>query len=322
MMVPSNGVEMRRLSILWLLVAAVAVVAACGGTEQPTQPVGPLFATLEEETSVPIGYDASPPVEAPAQPDGALGFSHYVFERLDGAVEATLVEGPQTGQVRSALSYAELTRLYDGGGPMPVELGMSRYELGALLGQLDALRQAMAEFRDIEKAKSLGYVQTGGEVPNMGIHLASPARIRDGKFDPSRPEMLLFGRDGNGGWKLVGASFILPTVLAGYDHPEGFVGPLDNWHVHYNQCNTEKGTFSATREECEANGGEWSFSFGWMLHAYVEVDNPLGVFSMWNPNVAPVVSAEVVRETRTQGYPEGQEAEGHALFGFMCLLQP
>lgn len=313
---------MKHLDLSWLCVAAVAVAVACGATTA-SEPAGPLFATLDEETSVPVGHDASPPVEAPARPDGALGFSHYVFEELGGEVAATLVEGPREGQVRSGLSYAELTRLYGGGGPMPDGLGMSREELGALLGQLDALRQAMVEFRDMETAKALGYVQTGGEVPNMGIHLASPARIRDGRFDPSRPEMLLFGRDGNGGWKLVGASFILPTRLAGYDHPDGFAGPLDNWHVHYNQCNTEKGTFSATREACEAHGGEWSFSFGWMLHAYVEVDNPLGVFSMWNPNVAPVVSAEVVRETRTQGYPEeGEAAEGHALFGFMCVLQP
>ncbi|MBM3949482.1 MAG: hypothetical protein FJ312_09680 [SAR202 cluster bacterium] len=314
---------MKYRGLVWFLMAAAAAAAACGGAGQ-TQTTGPLFATLEEETSVPVGYDASPPVEAPARPDGALGFSHYVFERLEGVVETTLVEGPREGQVRSSLSYADLARLYEGGGLAPAEMGMSREELGRLLGQLHALRRAMAEFRDIETAKSLGYVQTGGEVPNMGIHLASPARIRDGKFDPSRPEMLLFGRDGDGGWKLVGASFILPTRLAGYDHPEGFTGPLDNWHVHYNQCNTEKGTFSATREECEAHGGEWSFSFGWMLHAYVEVDNPLGVFSMWNPNVAPVVPAEVVRETRTQGYPEEQEeaAEGHALFGFMCTLQP
>ncbi len=35
-----------------------------------------------------------------------------------------------------------------------------------------------------------------------------------------------------------------------------------------------------------------------MIHTYVWVDSPLGVFSMWNPNIPPVVPADTIRETR------------------------
>ncbi len=46
-----------------------------------------------------------------------------------------------------------------------------------------------------------------------------------------------------------------------------------------------------------------------MIHSYVWVDNPLGVFGMWNPNIPPVMPAENVRESRTTAHPhEGEVA--------------
>ena len=92
----------------------------------------------------------------------------------------------------------------------------------------------------------------------------------------------------------------VPTPLAGQDHPEGFAGPLDNWHNHYSLClGGRESSRSATPEECKAQGGTWLPSFGWMIHSYVWVDNPLGVFGMWNPNIPPLMPAEKMRETRT-----------------------
>ena len=154
--------------------------------------------------------------------------------------------------------------------------------------------------------------------------------IADG-FDPSRPEILLYARADDqlpagalgqcegGGWNgepmtLGGTAFIIPPQIIGADHPETFVGPLDNWHIHYNLCrgnSTGRDTF-VPRSECEAAGGNFSEALGWMLHAWVDTehDNQLGVFSMWNPTIAPLQDADAIRdqrEVRGSDFPAGAE---------------
>ncbi len=248
------------------------------------------------------------------RPSGAYGFSHYFFEEVGGEVITTLVEGPAGEQVRSNLSYLQLKELHDQlnqqGGQPPEELGMTREELGELVGELDTLRQATEKYLDVEVALEDGYEVSPEEFPNMGAHFVNRARTMDGVFNPAEPEFLLYIQDEVENWKLVGTGFILPTSLVGEEHQDGFVGPLDNWHVHYSLClggSTNSGT--ATQAECRERGGNFLPSLGWMIHAYVWVDNPLGVFGMWNPNIPPLMTGEEVRETRTAAHlHEGEVA--------------
>ena len=284
------------------------VLAACGGGTPNVAVVLPAPA----ETAEPAGAgDAAPlPASEAGRPSGSYGFSHYFFEELGGEVVNTLVEGPKGAQVRSTLSYADLKRLYDSGDQPPREMGISREELGTLVRQLDTVRQATEKYQDIRVAISEGYVFTTDDVPNMGAHLVHPERTIDGEFDPSEPEFLLYTPHGDDDWELVGTGFILPTGLVGPDHPAGFAGPLDNWHVHYSLCIGDPArTRSAAKDECEARGGNWVASFGWMIHTYVWEDNPLGVFSMWNPNIPPVASAATFKDTQTIHTREGDEAD-------------
>lgn len=293
--------------IRWLLFALsltylVASTSVC--VSDGYEPTRSLFVALQEESSIPAGYDASQPDSAPEFSKGALGFSHYVFEQIDSDVMATLIEGPRGKQVRSDLSYSALKTIYLQNSRIPNNLAMSRKTLGDLIDQIDELRRATFDYRyDIRLALTHGYVVTGGEVANMGLHLASPARIRDGIFDPSRPEMLLYARTEENTWELVGAAFVLPTQLVGYTHPDGFAGDLDNWHVHYSLCTTDSATYSASEKDCEMDGGDWTFSFGWMIHAYVWKSNPLGVFNMWNPNVPPKAPIDSIETSRADGFP-------------------
>ena len=244
--------------------------------------------------------DASPPDTVPIVPSGAFGFSHYVFEKVGNEVVATLVEGPREGQVRSSLSYLQLKELYSQGGPIPRELGMSRDDLGRLVRQLDAVREASDKYGDVASALADGYIRQSNDVPNMGAHFTSVKRTTDGVFNPSEPEMLLYSKDESGEWNLTGTAFTLPIQQFGEDHPEAFDGPLDNWHVHYSLCTGSRVTSrSSTAEECKAAGGLWAPTFGWMIHAWVVVDNPLGVFSMWNPNVPPISPISDIRQART-----------------------
>ena len=218
---------------------------------------------IEEWTTIPQGTDAAAPEGTPQEPGGAIGFSRYVFERVGNSVLTTLVEGPRDGQVRVPVSYDQLGKLRDDGGSIS-DLRMTPEELAALVDQLDVVREATEKYVDIEEAFADGYVQSTEEVPNMGAHFVQPWRMLDGKFDPKRPEILLYTSDDQGDWTLVGTSFVLPINVVGPDHPEAFAGPLDNWHVHYELCTgSDFNSRSSTEQECREEGGTWVPVYGW-----------------------------------------------------------
>lgn len=281
-------------------------LAACGQEAgvSPTvsSPAVAVVQAVPSETTNLVGHGdtAVPPASNQARPAGAAGFSHYLFEEVGGEVIVTLIEGPSGEQVRSTLSYQQIKQTYDAGEAPPEELTMTREELGDLVGQLDTLRNATEKYQDVKVALDDGYLMTADEIPNMGAHFVHPQYMRDDVFDPSKPEFLLYTRHGGDDWELVGTGFFLLNEYVGEDHPAGFAGPLDNWHVHYSLClGGRSGARSSTNEECRKQGGNWLASLGWMIHSYVWEDNPLGVFAMWNPNIKPVVSPGQVRETRT-----------------------
>ena len=255
-----------------------------------------------EQPSEPT-LDAAPPIAVPEGAAGAFGFSHYVFEDVGGEVITTLVEGPAGEQVRTPVSYQQLKAIYQNSGPLD-ELEMSYDELGELVDQLDSIREATTKYTDIRVALEEGYIQTTEDVPNMGAHFIHPVRALDGLFNPAEPEILMYAVDDENGWRLVGTSFVLPREQVGDDHPQAFVGPLDNWHVHYSLCTGPNNiSRSSTPEQCAEEDGVWLPSYGWMIHAWVWDENPMGVFSMWNPAVPPLSSTEEVRQARDAFVP-------------------
>ena len=305
----------RRGSALWAWTCGLLVVwlaAGCTILDQPEgdAPAAPAPHPYQVVRQVPatpefpesVATDASPPASGPETPQGAFGFSRYVFEDIGGDVMATLVEGPMGKQIRSSASYGQLKEMQRENREPAAELGLSATQLEELVGQLDTLKEATEKYQDIAEAEADGFGQVGQQVPNMGAHFMNIQRMQDGSFDPARPEILMYSRDENGQWRLRGTAFILLTQQFGDDHPPGFAGALDNWHVHYSICGggPEVTARSSTREECESQGGIWAPSFGWMIHAWVWDNNPMGVFSMWNPNIPPLASETEVREERDQ----------------------
>jgi plastocyanin len=256
------------------------------------------------------------------QPDaGGHGFSHRVYSLIDGKQVLTMSEGPEGEQVRCQsedrpCSHLKLKALYESGAAVPPDLRMTRDELGTLVGQLDRVAAHLQRYKSgIDVACADGYRTRSAQVANMGFHMAKSAYMSDNRFDPEQPEILLFAVDGadqqtqkdigdcvDGRWtgdprqQIVGAAFVLPTQQFGTSHPDGFAGPLDNWHVHYHVC---LGTLAATtlsKADCERRGGGYLPDTGWMLHVYAvpEFDNPLGVFSVWNPTIWPKTDARTL----------------------------
>lgn len=275
--------------------------------------------------------DRSLPPVSPDGPTGSYGYSRYVYNQVGDDVIPTLIEGPRGFQHRCQdfeleCSYVELKALLDSGAEVPDYLGMTREELAELVAQLDAVNAAIDEYPTMEEACAAGFRVSSSQNANMGIHVQNPNGSTV-SFDPARPQMVLYAKDGGEqltreelgdcvdgewtggpGYESVGAVF---TLLLSEEHPDGFAGPIDNWHIHFNTCagsRTEGGVTSDAdvaaesdgtrgafdREDCEATGGVFTEVIPvWMMHAYVDPahDPQGGVFAMFNPAIPPVAES-------------------------------
>jgi len=125
--------------------------------------------------------------------------------------------------------------------------------------QLDLVRDATARFIDVEKAEAEGYADIGLFVPNMGWHYMKE-KLVDERFDPKRPELLVYADDPCGGKrKLVAVEYAVPLALS-KRAPAGFIGRADEWDANQ------------------------QFQL-WTLHAWLFEFNENGVFNPFNPRV-------------------------------------
>jgi len=125
--------------------------------------------------------------------------------------------------------------------------------------QLDEVRTANARYLDVDNAVADGFVDIGLFMPHMGWHYSKLDRV-DGRFNPLKPEFLVYAEDPCGGKRrLVAVEYVVPfedSVKA----PQGFIGRADEW--------------------------DHNDAFGlWTLHAWLYEYNPDGVFAPFNPRV-------------------------------------
>ena len=122
--------------------------------------------------------------------------------------------------------------------------------------QLDQVRDATAQFLDVEKAEAAGYHDIHLFVPHMGWHYMKDSLV-DGKFDPTKPELLVYADDPCGGKrKLVAVEYAVPLAES-KRAPLGFVGRADEWDAN---------------QEFQL----------WTLHAWLFEYNTNGVFNPFN----------------------------------------
>lgn len=306
-------------------------------------------ATLEQPD-----FDRDLPPQPPESPIGAYGYSRYVYTQAGGEVVPSLIEGPLGYQTRCQeeakdCSYQELKALYESGDEVPAYLGMDRETLGTLVEQLDAVNEAIHKYEDLDDACAAGLWKSTNQIANMGIHMIDGLESRT--FDPSRPQMVLFASEdglglgageigacrngewtGEDGYVPVGAVF---NVSLTPDHPDGFAGPIDNWHIHYNTCISraeeagqlgvdndavgEGGRAATTASVCREQGGQFlPIISSWMMHAYVAdgFEAESGVFSMFNPSVWPLSDPDTLLDERTSQIGPGIESAQILNFSF------
>ena len=122
--------------------------------------------------------------------------------------------------------------------------------------ELQQARAATARYRHLKNAEKDGYVNINVVAPNMGYHYMKPSLV-DGNFNYAEPEILVYNRDDDGNFYLVAVEYAVPLNLP---QPAGFTGSHDVWN------------------------GNTGFQL-WLLHAWVWMYNPAGVFNPTNADV-------------------------------------
>lgn len=186
----------------------------------------------------------------------------------------------------STLSDAQLLPLF------PANT-VTEADLPTLKEQVEEVRAVAERLDTPEKAKAAGYVNTTSDVPYMGEHYLNFDYVKDGVFDPSRPEGLLFSKIDSGEEKLVGVWFLQIPGLGGVTRdtePAGFASNLDLWHAHVGLClvGTSSASEGETKDSCTAKGGNFTPDLRWMMHVWVTpetTENPDGMFAYLNSDL-------------------------------------
>jgi len=141
-------------------------------------------------------------------------------------------------------------------GILPTGLGR------AVDRDVERARAATVEFKSTDRAIAAGYESTTQCIENpphgaMGFHFDNRA-LRDATLDVTKPEVLVYGKQPDGTFKLNGVEYIVPIAAWKHDEPPTLMG------------------------QKLKRADQLGF---WYLHAWIWEPSPSGVFADWNPHV-------------------------------------
>ncbi len=160
--------------------------------------------------------------------------------------------------------------------PAPMALGHPPHSENQHAGsthaqhQLETVRKATKQFKDVREARRAGYVRTGDCVSSpegaMGVHYTHPGLADDRRLNIRRPEILVYEPRGKRR-RLVAVEYYRADADGRLDtdddRPYLFSRPFDG----------------------PMEGHEPGMPVHYDLHAWVWKRNPAGTFAMWNPRV-------------------------------------
>ena len=160
------------------------------------------------------------------------------------------------------------------------------------------LRAALEQYRDTTAAVADGYKMFMPQVKQQKVyHFTNNWRaVQEAfRFEPTKPASLLYRKDVDGRFVLVGAMYTAPKRFGAEKLDARVPLSMARWHKHVNWCIPEKGATQrwlerkdgqpvfgpespiATKAACDAVGGKFHENvFGWMLHANVFEANVWG----------------------------------------------
>jgi hypothetical protein len=159
-------------------------------------------------------------------------------------------------------------------------------------------KTAMEPYRDYHRALADGYHIFLPNIRQPQYHFTNYANTREAalRFDPLKPGSLLYKKNADGGYTLVGAMYTDRVDASEDELNERIPLSIARWHQHVNFCKAPLGHWSEyfgahprfglmgsihTRDECEEAGGVFiPHVFGWMVHVYPYETDPGKIWSV------------------------------------------
>jgi len=152
------------------------------------------------------------------------------------------------------------------------------------------LRAAIEKYRNVKRAEADGFKMFAPQIKNQRVYHFTKglwAIESQFRFDPAKPTSLLYRRDPQGQFVLIGAMYTAPKRFSVADLDERVPTSIAQWHKHVNWCVPRLGSRSrwtevkngrpvfgplgvSTRRECESADGRFHEEvLGWMVHVNV-----------------------------------------------------
>lgn len=218
----------------------------------------------------------------------AIAFLTFAAGLVAVAVAAALPTGQAHGGMAHMLGHMYMTTLRP---PQPGD----QQKADAVVA---AAKTAMEPYKDYHRALADGFHIFLPNIPQPQYHFTNYTNTRAAahNFDPLKPGSLLYKKNADDTYTLVGAMYT-DRVTATEDELNGRI-PLSiaRWHQHVNFCKAPFGQAAAyfgpnakfglmgsitTRDDCEAAGGVFiPHVFGWMVHVYPYETDPAKVWAI------------------------------------------
>ena len=152
-------------------------------------------------------------------------------------------------------------------------LGIPLVAIGDSSPLIDKVRQATAQYRDVNVAISQGFVPatpcvSGPDQGAMGVHYLLVDRLNKGVLNAAQPEALIYEPMADGALRFVGVEYIVFASTWESQNPGGGTPALEGNLLNYIGAPNRYG-LPALYE----------------LHIWAWEDNPLGNFADWNTHV-------------------------------------
>ena len=151
---------------------------------------------------------------------------------------------------------------------------------------VEATRKVMARYADYREAMADGYRIFLPNVPQKMYHFTNYRYAMEAAFgfNPEHPTSLLYEKNGENSWKLIGVMYTAPARFSLDQLDERVPLSIAQWHEHTNFCAAPPGHRAeylgkhpkfgllgsiTTKAECDQAGGTFHPQiFGWMVHVY------------------------------------------------------
>ena len=154
--------------------------------------------------------------------------------------------------------------------PLPAQAAAEERD-SAVRRFVASAREGTARYADRANAVTDGYRAIGVESPGMGQHWVHVGRLLAGQFDAAHPQILNYAAVG-GRHMLVGVGYAIPA----HDTVELPSAPISRSHWHFHSSTVEDEELLPTHRMAGMSDTALRIA---VLHAWVWVDNPEGLFT-------------------------------------------